>query len=124
MQNHRIEKQTPLSPAGAYAAAGLAGVVVVGLWLGLAGVLGWQVLLAAAAVALLAALGIVWQARARAASRLQATLDAYAAREIARGLRRKAAKRARALAARGPVLQSRPAPRTEAPQLVSDESAR
>jgi hypothetical protein len=124
MQNSLIERRTPISPVLPYAAAGSATVVGVGLWLGLAGGRGWQVLLPVAALALLAAFGILWQSRARAASRLRATLDAYAAREIARGLRRKAAKRARALAAGGASLQSRPAPRTAPAQLVPEESTR
>ncbi len=49
-----------------------------------------QALLAAAALALTAVLGFVWQSRARAARRWNAALDAYAEREIARARSRKA----------------------------------
>jgi uncharacterized RmlC-like cupin family protein len=62
---------------GAVAVAGLGG-----LWLRIVGQ-GWPPLLAAAILALMAVLGIVWQDRARGARRL-AVLDAYAEREIAR----------------------------------------
>jgi hypothetical protein len=41
-------------------------------------------LLVAAALALMAVLGVVWQSRASAARRWNAALDAYAEREIAR----------------------------------------
>lgn len=62
-------------------------VGLVGPWLRPTGAPGWQVLLAAAAVALIALIWLLWLYRARFARRWKAALEAYAAREIARGRR-------------------------------------
>jgi hypothetical protein len=50
----------------------------------------WEALLFAALLTLLAGLGIVWQARARTAQRLNDVMDAYAIREISQMLRKNA----------------------------------
>jgi signal transduction histidine kinase len=63
---------------------------MLGPWLRPADGRGWQVLLAAAAVALVALLPFVWLYRARSARRWKAVLEAYAAREMARDRSRKA----------------------------------
>ena len=91
MTNHqRTERSTgPGLPSDTLTAAlsvGVAGWP----WLRPADGRGWQVLLAAAAVALIALLQFVWLYRARSARRRKATLDTYAAREMARDRRRKA----------------------------------
>jgi len=75
--------------------AGAAVVVVLGLWLALTGGWGWPLVLPAVAVAVVAAGTAVWQARARAAERMRAALDHYAAQELVRSRRRRAARRAR-----------------------------
>jgi hypothetical protein len=93
MENHRIDRRTSLSlvgPLAPYAAAALVAVAAGVLWLGPAHGRGWQLLLPAALLVLPAVVGIAWQVRARAATRLETALDAYAAREIARGRRRPA----------------------------------
>ncbi len=59
-------------------------VGLVGPWFRPTGASGWQALLAAAAVALIS---LLWLHRARFARQWKAALEAYAAREIARGRR-------------------------------------
>lgn len=61
----------------------LATAAAAALWLRLARHNGLQVLLASTLLAGTVALGLLWQARARAARRLQAVVDAYAERQMA-----------------------------------------
>jgi len=62
-----------------------------GLWLTFARD-GGQMLLSAALLALTASLGTVWLVRARAVRRLNAAVEAYAERELARAQRRRVAR--------------------------------
>jgi hypothetical protein len=72
-------------------ATALAGGVFAGaMWGAIAG-RSWPVPLAAAVLALLAVLGLLWLSRAGSVWRLRAAADAFAEREIARERRRKAA---------------------------------
>jgi hypothetical protein len=93
MQSNSILRQLPvsLSRSAALLAAGAAGV----LGLGFAMASGPPGLLAFAALAALALLGVVWRSRARAARRLRAAADAWARREIARAERAHAPPKAR-----------------------------
>ncbi|SRR6266536_81229 len=95
-----------------FCAAAVVGAGMVGaLWFRPVDGRGRQALLAAAALALTAVLGVVWQSRARAARRWEAALDAYAEREIARARNRKAEERLnRSL--RGGLLPGHPASQT------------
>ena len=93
MVNNQAGRQEALFQVGP-ATSDAPGVMAAGgMWslvLGTAVDPGWQALLAAALLALTVVLGMVWQSRARAARRWNATLDAYCAREIGRDRRRKA----------------------------------
>jgi hypothetical protein len=111
MENHRTGRN-PLSlivPAASGVAAVLAAGVLGGLWLRPAEGSAWPALLTAAALAAAAILGVVWLSRARAARRLNAALDAYAEREIARG-------KARTYPPRGGVFQTHRASPTGPPR--------
>jgi len=81
-----------MGPAVAVVAAVLVGGAFVGSWLVAAEGRPWQLPLAAAVLALVAALGLVWLSRTRTARHLRAAAAAFAEREIARELRRKAAR--------------------------------
>jgi hypothetical protein len=87
-RNSRLGLMAPV-PAALFGAAAVAG-----LWLWQAHSDQIQALVASGVLALIALFGIVWQSRARAASRLQAVLDAYVAREIARASALAAGRRA------------------------------
>jgi Flp pilus assembly protein TadB len=89
----RPRRRTLVWPAAAYTAVVLGAGVVTAGWFRPAADEGWQMLVAAAVFAVAAVLGFVWLVRARAARRLQAVMDAYADREIARAGRRQALKR-------------------------------
>jgi hypothetical protein len=119
----RTGRRNPGSPIGRATpavAAALAAGVVGGLWLRPADGRGWQALVAAAVLAVTAVLGVVWLWRARAVRRLNAALDAYAAREIARARHLPAPKRVRAFSAPGGVLPGPRASPTSPPQLVQE----
>jgi hypothetical protein len=86
MWNNPIRRRTLASlfrPAALFGAGG-----AVGFWLGLARADRAQVLLAAAALAVAAALWVVWQSRSGGWERWHAVWNAYAEREIARSRRR------------------------------------
>jgi hypothetical protein len=102
MQNNSIRRRKVVSliwPATLLVSGGAAA-----LWWGLAQ--GGAQVLAAAVLALTAVLGIVWFSRDRAAKRLNAALEAYTSREIARAEQRKAQRRLRTDSSRKAVLQS------------------
>jgi hypothetical protein len=80
---------TERSPAVGLLAVLSAGAMI-GPWFRPADGRAWQLMLAAAAVALIALLSFVGLSRARSARRWKATLDAYAAREMIRNRRRSA----------------------------------
>jgi lysophospholipase L1-like esterase len=98
--------------------AGIAGEV----WLRPAEGGNWQALLPAALLALAAVLGIVWLARARAARRWNAAVDAYAEREIARSRRKHAAKGGRSVTTPRGILQRLRASHGHRPQLVDQQT--
>jgi hypothetical protein len=82
MTNNVTARRIPSSLGWTSAFFGAGGAA--GLWYWLAQGDRLQMALAVAGLALAAVLGIVWQVRARSASRFQAALDAFAEREIAR----------------------------------------
>jgi hypothetical protein len=80
--NTKERDRRHMSPVWPAALLGLGGTTSLWLWLTLGD--GVQTLMASLVLALAAGLGLVWVRRTRAARRLQAALDAYAEREIAR----------------------------------------
>src|SRR5262249_62059163 len=121
METNQTRRQKPgvvVWLAGVCAVAVLGAGVAGGVWLRRAGDGSWQALLPAAVLALAAALGLVWLARVRAARRWNAAVDAYAEREIARSLRRHAAKRGRSVSAPRGILQRLRASHSYRPQFV------
>jgi hypothetical protein len=120
MQNNSIGRHTVASliwPAAFLGSGGAAG-----FWLGLAPN-SVQVLLAAALLASTALLAVVWWfSRARAARRLNAVMEAYAVREIARAWRGDAQGRVGTTPSRGRAWQHHRASQTRPPQLSNQES--
>jgi hypothetical protein len=78
-QSNPLRSITLVLPAALFGAAAVAG-----LWLWQAQGDQLQALVASGVLGVIALFGIMWQSRARSASRLQAVLDAYVARELAR----------------------------------------
>jgi hypothetical protein len=90
-----------ISLAALWAAALLITGLIGGLWFLLAADSARFAIPLAAVLALAAAVGITWrQSRARARRRLQAALDAYAEREIARSGQRRQKRRTAVVAAK------------------------
>jgi hypothetical protein len=86
MEKQHTDRRKSAAGVGAVAlcvAAVLAAGTYAGLWLSTADDRGWLALLPAAALGLTAVLGLATVARARAARRLRAALDAYAERQVA-----------------------------------------
>jgi hypothetical protein len=125
METNQTSRQKPgvVVWLAALCAVAVLGAGVAGeLWLRPAEGGSWQALLPAAILALTAVLGIVWLARARAARRWNAAVDAYAEREIARSLRKHAAKRGRSVSAPRGILQRLRASHSHRLQLVDQET--
>ena len=101
MQSNEIDRK-PLSLV--WQAGFLGDGAALGFWIGLGLGGGLSVLVVAAALALAVIVGTVWQFRAQAARRLEALLDAYARREIARVRRDSPQRGAKPLAARRGLL--------------------
>jgi hypothetical protein len=80
----------PRDVSGGIRAATFSVGAIVGPWVGPAGSRGWHTLVAAAVVALIAVVQVVWLYRARSTRRWRAALEVYAEREIARDRRGKA----------------------------------
>jgi hypothetical protein len=105
MKNIRTGHRDPVFAMGrtAFGAAALGVGIAGGVWFSLAVGQGWQTLLpAAVAFAVPVVVAIVWQARARTATRWHTALDAYATQEIARARRGKAAATPHPISGGGP----------------------
>src|SRR5207249_3560617 len=96
-----------ISSGASWAAALLIAASIGGLWFVRTDDSAWETVPFAAAPALAAVIGVTWQRfRARARSRLEAVLDAYAEREMSQERYRKALTRMRALSAASRIASS------------------